>query len=1457
MHQLLRFAHFEVLMRPDGSPHVLGHAAIGVTYKALDRNLLSLAVIKVLAPEQQTIPAARQRFLQEAQMMARLRHPHVAGVSFFGDSPSGAFYAMDFCEGPNLNEYVLQNGALGWQDAFRLALQAADAFQALDKYDLVPRDLKPSNIILTRDSANNTQLKLIAFGAAREDLSFDTVGLTQAGFIGTPAYASPEQFHETPYLDAQSGLYSLGAMLWFCLTGEPPFKGTQFEVMFQQINTEPDWGKLPAMPEAALLLLKRLLAKSANERPSSPSAFVKDLQTKLDGAIAGSMRLRVTGEIEAHDFGGYEPLAEASADSLGRVWRARDMLTSKIVGLRLLLPKFCAEPTLVIRVQRLVAYVRLLEHSRWQRVWHFEQSRSACRLVTEWIDGPTVLSLLETRKHLHMADVLPLLAQVAEAMDFAASQGIMVVETAPERMPIQVKGWAGMPEYERLGLLRGPLAKWPEWSVKVCPLGLSMAPSDYMLPTEIEAAQAISRIARDFVALCYRLLTGQDYGAGDWVPSPGLRPEGNQFFKNNLSVPALRVSCQQLLSQLCISEGMQAPAAAPSDSGDHADAISEYSTLLPDETVSGRRVSAGGAVAAQAVLTFRLRELEQRRAQFEAEAERLKMEERVKIEGDWLAREREALEKERQEFAARESERARRTADEQKRTEELRAALAQQQVLLEVKRQEQQRLEKEIQVRAQMEFQKLQEEARNREIQWQHRRAEGEEALHQREAEFQMREQESLARLDALKSEAARLEDRVRTESALEKERQEFAARESERARRTADEQKRTEELRAALAQQQALLEVKRQEQQRLEKEIQVRAQMEFQKLQEEARNREIQWQHRRAEGEEALHQREAEFQMREQESLARLDALKSEAARLEDRVRTESLSLRNIELAQNRRNQQEEAVDELAEEALAAEERRLDELRRDLDERLAQWQQAQRKRILTHAIGIFIAVLLAGTVAFYMKGRIVDFRTVPGHEQWHAALRERDRAKVEGRWSDLLNWCVATSESLHARPEFAETLKQHQNELASDAASAITGLLGMQTLPDVTTEVGRKLLLNVEKTKEWNLPATRLLLLAKLRMPEASAQGRGEEALQAYLDATNADPSFALELRQELQLAIQSLREQLRLGKMELFASLQQMLKDIAKRESNLDWSEAERLRSEVLAEQARRSGHPEEALRLLLDAVRTNPQWTESLRPQAAAIVTQISALPKPDVLPMVRDLLSASDTWKLADAYLVLAGFETDEEVRLDYYKRADNFGSMKARALVGRTLLDTGMQQHDSVLAKEGESKLREAVAAGDTEAMVLLAEALYTGRSLPEDASEAFRLAKMAESRGHPDGFYLAARAQLRLAEIAHDPDQFTQAATELEKAVEKNLPSAAYFLYIAVYNDSVKDPDRAVAALEKGVVARDKNCLFTLGLWYIAGQPPVTRNITRGRALMGDAASLGHAQAKEWLRRHP
>lgn len=1349
----LAFAHFEVLTRSDGSPFVLGQGAMGVTYKALDKNLLSLAVIKVPATELQAEPAARQRFLQEAQMMARLRHPHVANVFFFGDSRAGAFYAMEFCEGPTLQDYVAEHGPMNWRDTAALALQAAAALQALEAHELVHRDLKPSNIILSRDEAGHAHLKLIDFGVAREGLPSDLGGLTKSGFIGTPAYASPEQLLESAHVDARSDLYALGAVLWFCLTGKPPFEGTQFEVMFHHINTEPDWEKLGSVPEAGLAIMKRLLAKFVEERYASSAILLSELQKVLGSGGASSIQLRPTAKSGQADLGGYEPIVEAGSDAFGKLWRARDILTGRTVALRLLSPEFSSKSALVLRAQRLTAFVRPLKHPNWQRVWHFEQSGAECRLATEWVNGPTLLGLLKARKVIPLAEALELLEQLADAMDFAAAQGLTAVETAPERIPFRVAGWAEMTPEQQSQLLRQPMAQWPKWGARICPLRLSMSAQDYVLPTDTAAGQTISRITADFVQVCYRLLTGQ----GGFVPSPVLKPEGNAFFEKHYSSAGTGVSCQQLLRQLCLAEGVMPP---PDSSEDPAAAVTTRAAAPPTTrasspgttTWSGTRspspattrgakptvastMPLAGVKALGPAVASRLQELEQRRAELDAEAERLKMEERLQAERDWLARERDELEKARREVAAHEAANASRMAAEE-------ALIAEQ---------------------------------------------------------------------------------------------------------------------RQAVEQQQMLLESKRREQQRLEQEIQLRAQLEVQKLQEEAKSRESQWQHHRVTVEEALHRREAEFRAREQESLARLEALKAEASALEESVGRDAITLRNTELVTNRRNQEEKDVGGLARDAIAAEERRIGQIREDLDVRLGQWRQVQRRRVITLVIATVVGVALAALAAFYVKGRIVNIDTLPGHEKWTAALQERERAKAEKRWSDLLGWCAVTDQVLRAEPRFAETFRKHQTELAGDAAAAVEALLHQEkNLPDPTSDAGRKLLLNLESLKDnWNLPAARLLLIARLRMPEATARGAAPEALEAYLNAVHADPVFVPVLARDLDATLRRLREQLRSGKLDSGEGLQKPLREVVKVQPQQDKSDAGRFLAEVRCDQARRSGKPEEGLRVLLEGAERNPAWTNDLRAQAADLVAQLTKLSPPSLLPLSLDLRRAGHTWGLADAYMALANLEPDEDSRFSDYKQADSLGSMTARAKMGRMLLVTGDAQKNPALVQQGAAKLREAVAAGDSEAMVLLGEALYAGRGLPEDAAEALKLARQAESKGHPEAFFLAAKAQLRLAEISLEPRAFAEAAEALQVAAEKNLPGAAYFLYFANWNNTVKNPEKAAKALEQGSIARDPNCLWHLGEWLVIGQAPLVKDTTRGRQLIKEAASLGQPSAKEWLQAHP
>lgn len=290
MAQPLRFSRFEVLQHPDGSLHVLGEGGEVTIYLARERESGAAAVLRVPVPAAQKNPSARHRFLEEAREMAAVKHPHVAAVIHSSDTSAGAFCAMEFCDGVSLQDAIEEVGALPWQEAFRLAMQLASALEVLDQHGLVHRGLRARNIVVTTGEDNHAHLKITEYGRVAEEMIRDTIAATKSGFIQTPAYASPEEFLAVAPPDARSLQYALGAVLWYCLTGRPMFEGTQFEVMFQHVNTEPAWNKLPSMPGPLVAVMRRLLAKSAADRFATPAALSAALRAATAGVTTISGR---------------------------------------------------------------------------------------------------------------------------------------------------------------------------------------------------------------------------------------------------------------------------------------------------------------------------------------------------------------------------------------------------------------------------------------------------------------------------------------------------------------------------------------------------------------------------------------------------------------------------------------------------------------------------------------------------------------------------------------------------------------------------------------------------------------------------------------------------------------------------------------------------------------------------------------------------------------------------------------------------------------------------------------------------------------------------------------------------------------------------------------------------------------------------------------------------------------
>ena len=296
----LIFGDFEIARREDGSRWELGRGAMGVTYLAVDRVLRRRVALKVI--EVPTLArhsaAVHERFLREARAAAALRHPNVAAVYQFGGSADRIhrYYAMELVEGETLEARVRRDGPLTPKLVLEIAVQVSRALVAASAHGLIHRDLKPGNIMLTPGDSAEVEVKVIDFGLAKAITETENeMDITHGEFVGTPNFASPEQF-DSRVVDVRSDIYSLGATLWFALTGKSPYAGHSLDEIrhAQKSNMLPvEQLKAACVPSSLSSLLKSMLAAEPAARPA-----VQNLAAQLRGCSEHSShgrRLRLIG----------------------------------------------------------------------------------------------------------------------------------------------------------------------------------------------------------------------------------------------------------------------------------------------------------------------------------------------------------------------------------------------------------------------------------------------------------------------------------------------------------------------------------------------------------------------------------------------------------------------------------------------------------------------------------------------------------------------------------------------------------------------------------------------------------------------------------------------------------------------------------------------------------------------------------------------------------------------------------------------------------------------------------------------------------------------------------------------------------------------------------------------------------------------------------------------------------
>ncbi|MGH7298745.1 MAG: serine/threonine-protein kinase, partial [Polyangiaceae bacterium] len=260
-----------------------GAGGMGRVYRALDRQTGATVAVKVLPGD-----GDAARFAREAQVLAALDHPGIVRHVAHGVTPEGWQYlAMEWLTGEDLARR-LERGPMNVDDTVATIAHAAEAISAAHRQGVVHRDLKPANLFLV-DGRLDT-VKILDFGIARTQEGGD---LTVSGTVmGTPAYMSPEQVRSDA-VDARADVYALGAVMFRCLVGHPPFAGAHQVAILAKIVLEPPprlRTLVPGAPADLEDLLERMLAKDAAERPADCDALRREL------VALGAARLGPAGE---------------------------------------------------------------------------------------------------------------------------------------------------------------------------------------------------------------------------------------------------------------------------------------------------------------------------------------------------------------------------------------------------------------------------------------------------------------------------------------------------------------------------------------------------------------------------------------------------------------------------------------------------------------------------------------------------------------------------------------------------------------------------------------------------------------------------------------------------------------------------------------------------------------------------------------------------------------------------------------------------------------------------------------------------------------------------------------------------------------------------------------------------------------------------------------------------------
>jgi len=430
----------------------LGSGGMGHVYRARRLHLGDEVAIKVMRTTHDSPPELRERFLRESRACAQLRHPNIVSILDFGfDAGKQPYMVMELLSGPSLREEIQLGAPMPATRVAAILASVASALQLAHDRGITHRDLKPANIVAHRYESGDRVYKVIDFGLVAMQVSDETRLTDPATFLGTLAYAAPEQIRSDP-VTAATDIYALGAIAYEMLTGALPFDAANRMTLINQMLTSP-----PVRPavhrdglsEGVDRAVMRALAKEPAERWATVQDFVtaledaegsgRDTPSRGDKPARGDkpsgLSADETGLLSRYELGGL--VGRGRLGSL--IYRGTHRTLGVPVAIRVL--KRDDQPHWDAVKARFLLEARILQvsHPGLLQVRDFGEDDRAVYLVTDFIDGPSLRQAVAETGAFPWPRAAALLVQALDAMAALHRKGGFIAGVNPDMIRLHTE----------------------------------------------------------------------------------------------------------------------------------------------------------------------------------------------------------------------------------------------------------------------------------------------------------------------------------------------------------------------------------------------------------------------------------------------------------------------------------------------------------------------------------------------------------------------------------------------------------------------------------------------------------------------------------------------------------------------------------------------------------------------------------------------------------------------------------------------------------------------------------------------------------------------------------------------------------------------------------------------------------------------------------------------------------